>query len=312
MEALCLYEKAFKASTSKDESSSASKNLGMASLRISRTFDPSSNETAYYLKLQHFSKAIDSSFSSKSDSWRSNLESFIKEAVAEALSDLQILSNNTKKLSFLRSLCSVRCPRTGSLSSALSVLLFANALECMAAEYMNMAFSFLYESQQHAEQAFSTRYAGWNEGDEEAKEEAEDHLETVLQSVPRFESVRARKEAEVRLKLLLSNTMSGGDDEDEDGKDTDDQDDDEDGAELQLDEHKIFEAWAVADVLKFAMSVIRGSDFENEALAAFALGRLFDKVVKMYDRARASYVVVLQLAEAMKISETYLNEFKGK
>ncbi|KAJ3079926.1 hypothetical protein HK102_003418, partial [Quaeritorhiza haematococci] len=48
------------------------------------------------------------------------------------------------------------------------------------------------------------------------------------------------------------------------------------------------------------MSVIRGSDLENEALAAFALGRLFDKVLKMHDRARACYVLVLQLAEAMK------------
>ncbi|KAJ3079925.1 hypothetical protein HK102_003417, partial [Quaeritorhiza haematococci] len=101
---------------------------------------------------------------------------------------------------------------------------------------MNKAFSFLYESRQYGEQALSKRFRDWEEGDEEA-EEVVDHLETVVQSVPRFESVRARMEAEARLDKLLFDMETSGESDDEDDYEDDDDEEWDDLYETDEDEY---------------------------------------------------------------------------
>ncbi|XP_076453844.1 uncharacterized protein LOC143288991 isoform X2 [Babylonia areolata] len=57
--------------------------------------------------------------------------------------------------------------------------------------------------------------------------------------------------------------------------------------------------WEVVDSFRLAAQLTRDRDLEMEAMALSALGRVFDKILKLKDRAKACLMKVLELANAM-------------
>ena len=268
-----FYQRAFQFANNNDEKASAKKNIGLAYRQMAYTFGFARAEIgrlSYFMlrAIQSFSEADGWGKSCKTDQWISDIHHYVEGCVETVQNAVVSVPDLKEKLLLLRKI-SQAAP--DGLTKATCYLKLGEAT-------FN-AGVIAYESQLYAD--CQNYMADCNEPLEEALrlgrndsgicEEANDFKQRVYVHLCIAQSVALRLQAENLYRTHLLNQES---------------------VNFDL-------IWDLVDMFKQCTLLVREQDLEQEAIGLSRLGKVFDEVLKLPDKAKGYYKRSFQLATAL-------------
>lgn len=275
-ECLPFYRRAFEFANNKDDKASAKKNLGHAYRQMAGTFEHTRSEVG---RLNHFMLQAIESFNSatllgsscKTEQWMSDVFRYIEVCVEvlETTVPLEITHcEQREKLILLRKVANTI---PDSISKATWCLKLGEAIfNAGVVAYESQLYD---ECKRHLEDCNEPLEEAirYGKSDTRIVEEAKDYQERVYIHLCISRSVSLRMQTEKLFHTHLLNQES---------------------INFEL-------IWDVVDMFKQCTLLVREQDTEQEAITLSRLGKIFDVVLKLPEKAKGYYKQSFQLAKAM-------------
>lgn len=270
---LPFYQRAFQFAKNDDEKASAKKNIGLAYRQMACTFSFARAEVgrmSYFMlqAIESFSAASAWGKSCKTNQWISDIYHYVEVCVEAVQSTVVSVTDLKEKLLLLRKiakaapdgLIKATCYlKLGEATFNAGVIAYESQLFCDCQGYMA-------DCNEPFEEALK-----FGKDDPRICEEAHDFKERVYVHLCIAQSVSLRVQAENLYRTHLLNQES-----------------------VNFDF-----IWDLVDMFKQCTLLVREQDLEQEAIGLSRLGKVFNEVLKLPDKAKVYYKQSFQLATAM-------------
>jgi len=272
-ECLPFYHRAFQFAKSEDDKASAKKNLGHAYRQMAGTFELTRTEVG---RLNHFMLQAIESFNvasawgrlCKAEQWLSDLNHHVEVCVTAIEATTVLMRDKKEKLMLLREVA--QTVPDGFMKATWYLKLGEATFKAGVMAYEDQQFDDCHRYMADCHEPFE-EVIKHGKDDVQICEEAYDFQERVYIHLCITESVSLRMQAENLYRTHLLNQES---------------------VNFDL-------MWDVADMFKQCTLLVREKDIEQEAISLSRLGKIFDIVLKLPDKAKGYYKRSFQLATAM-------------
>lgn len=266
--AISCYSKAFECKRNDDELSSAAKNLAMASWRLAELMTEKYSHI-YHLKeaSQYFAQAYNAGLSSKPSTWNENLLTTTRQFMDDAVEFSQSLKFEDRS----RLLNEIACRLSEGTLKALCFLqladtIFKAGISDLSAGKHKECMRLMRECYHPVEEA--RRY-----GHQDLFVDTEVRVfdEDIFLHQCTCESIQARITGDGLFDTIIL---------------------DEDNLNIEM-------VWEVVDWYKQSILLTREKDVEYEAIGHSRLGKVYDKVLKLKNKAKENFMRCLELVNSM-------------
>lgn len=272
-ECLPYYIRAFQLARNEDDRASAKKNLGHAYRQMAGTFELTKTEIG---RLNHFMLRAVESFNvatawgrlCKTEQWLLDIDHHIEVCVTAIEATLVLIKDQKEKLILLREVANT--VPDGLIKAKWYLKLGENTFNAGIMAYENQKFDECHRYMADCNEPFEETIRHGTD-DVQICEVAYDYQKRVFIHLCITESVSLRTQAENLYWTHLLNQES---------------------VNFDL-------MWDVADMFKHCTLLVREQDVEQEAISLSRLGKIFDVVLKLPDKAKEYYKRSFQLATAL-------------
>jgi len=270
---LPFYQRAFQFAKNDDEKASAKKNIGLAYRQMACTFGFAKAEVgrlSYFMlqAIESFSAASAWGRSCKTDQWILDIHHYVEVCVEAVQSTVVSVTDLKEKLLLLRKIA--KAAPDGLTKATCYLKLGEATFNAGVIAYESQLFGdcqgYMADCNEPFEEALRL-----GKDDPRICEEAHDLKERVYVHLCIAQSVSLRLQAENLYRTHLLNQES-----------------------VNFDF-----IWDLVDMFKQCTLLVREQDLEQEAIGLSRLGKVFDKVLKLPDKAKVYYKRSFQLATAL-------------
>ena len=267
------YQRAFQFAKNDDEKASAKKNIGLAYRHMAFTFDFARSEVGrlrYFMlqAIESFSAATTWGKSCKTDQWISDIYRNVEVCVEAVQSAVVSVTDLKEKLLLLRKIA--RAAPEGLTKATCYLKLGETTFNAGVIAYESQLFGdcqgYMADCNEPFEEALRL-----GKDDPKICEEARDFKERVYVHLCIAQSVSLRLQAENLYHEHLQNQES-----------------------INFDF-----IWDLVDMFKQCTLLVREQDLEQEAIGLSRLGKVFDELLKLPDKAKGYYKQSFHLATAL-------------
>ena len=268
-----FYQRAFQFAKNNDEKASAKKNIGLAYRQMANSFSFARAEVgrlSYFMvqAIESFSTASYWGKSCKTDQWISDIYHNVESCIEIVQSTAVSVSDLKEKLLLLRRIA--KAAPEGLTKATCFLKLGEATFNAGVIAYESQLFSdclgYMADCHEPFEEALRL-----GRDDPKICEEAQDFKERVYVHLCIAESVSLRLQAENLYQSHIRNQEC-----------------------INFDF-----IWGLADMFKQATMLVREQDLEQEAIGLSRLGKVFDELLKLPDKAKGYYRQSFQLATAL-------------